>query len=446
MHLVFLNQYHPPDVAPTGVMLGAVVEQLAADGHRVTVLCAAGGYAGGSREDEAARASGGTRVMRIGATRFGRGTHVGKLADYLTYYLGVAWQLAWMSPRPDRIVALTTPPYLSVLARVFSRMRGGDHAHWVMDLYPNVMVAHGMIARNGILHQIFRRLARFGFGGRRCAAILTLGPDMAERIQEMMVPRPGTCLAEIPVQWVPLWSAITDAGARFGDAPPPPNDLRRERGWADDDLVVMYSGNMGLGHCFGSILDVAAELSREDAPLPCPTYHGPVDLAPADDPTRGIRPPSPVRFDFYGGGKRRNEIRDFISRHPGAKMELHDYVPAEMLDRHLQSADVHLVTLDPEWTGMMAPSKLQGIFAAGRPVIFIGSAASSIGRWVQESGGGWLVEPDDTTALALAIRDASNADERTRRGCAAWQFAQRNFDRKTNVARVAQILAGSTGQ
>jgi colanic acid biosynthesis glycosyl transferase WcaI len=46
MHLVFLNQYYPPDAAPTGVMLAAVVEELAAQGHKVTVICAEGGYAG----------------------------------------------------------------------------------------------------------------------------------------------------------------------------------------------------------------------------------------------------------------------------------------------------------------------------------------------------------------------------------------------------------------
>lgn len=448
MHLVFLNQYHPPDVAPTGVMLEAVVKRLATDGHRVTVLCASGGYASATGGDRAPPAPGTVNVVRIGATRFGRGTRLGKLADYLTYYLGVAWRLAWMTPRPDRIVALTTPPYLSVLARLFSRLRGGEHAHWLMDLYPDVMVAHGMIGRNAFLHRTLKRLARFGFGGRRCAAILTLGPDMAQRIREMMPPCPGSFPAERSVQWVPLWSTAvnTHADARFDDARPQPDHLRRERGWADDELVVMYSGNMGLGHDFRSILAVAAELSRGDAPLPCTNHPRPEDPAAADDPTHEIRHPTRVRFAFFGGGKRRDEIRDFMSRHPGTMVELHDYVPAAMLDRHLKSADVHLVSLDPEWTGMMAPSKLQGIFAARRPVIFIGSADSSIGRWVHESGGGWIVQSDDTKGLAEAIRQAAQPGERAKRGNAAWNFARRNFDRETNVARVAKILVGDSEQ
>jgi len=36
------------------------------------------------------------------------------------------------------------------------------------------------------------------------------------------------------------------------------------------------------------------------------------------------------------------------------------------------------------WNGTMVPSKLQGIFAAARPVLLVGSHASSIGRWIEE--------------------------------------------------------------
>ena len=161
MHLVFLNQYYPPDAAPTGVMLAAVAEELAAQGHEVTVICAEGGYANVERRTSnvehpttdgragfthpadlspsargkegspkknvdpaiAGRPSaekmghlrkGAPTVLRIRATRFGRGTFLGKVVDYLSYYVGVAWRLAVMRPRPERIVALTTPPYLSV--------------------------------------------------------------------------------------------------------------------------------------------------------------------------------------------------------------------------------------------------------------------------------------------------------------------------------------------
>ena len=80
-------------------MLAGVVEELIEAGHEVTVICAKGGYASKeSGEDDGARITGleasGARIMRVGATSFGRGTFLGKLVDYLSFYLGVAWALA----------------------------------------------------------------------------------------------------------------------------------------------------------------------------------------------------------------------------------------------------------------------------------------------------------------------------------------------------------------
>lgn len=211
MHFVFLNQYFPPDVAPTGVMLKAVAEALAEQGHHVSVLCATGGYAAGddpaaaAEPRSAAHHSGGeVHIIRLGATRFGRRTFAGKLADYAGYYLAVAWKLAVMR-RPERVVALTTPPYLSVLARVLSKLRGATHAHWLMDLYPDVMTAHGMLREDGPAHRILRGLARWGLGGGRSRALLTIGPDMAERLR-MLVPDHAD-----QISWVPLWGTAAQA-------------------------------------------------------------------------------------------------------------------------------------------------------------------------------------------------------------------------------------------
>ena len=89
----------------------------------------------------------------------------------------------------------------------------------------------------------------------------------------------------------------------------------------------------------------------------------------------------------------------------------------------------------------MVPSKLQGIFAAGRPVIFIGSRHSSIGRWIVESGGGWVVPPDDPAALDAAVMEAVDPADRARRAAAARDFAGQHFDRQRNARETARVLA-----
>jgi glycosyltransferase involved in cell wall biosynthesis len=381
----------------------------------------------------------GVRVVRVGATSFGRLSFVGKLMDYLSFYGGVAWKLLTLRPRPNRVVALTTPPFLSLLVRIGSWLRGADHAHWVMDLYPDVMVAHGMLSEGGLGHRLLGFLTRFGFGGKRCAAVITLGPDMAERSGRYLA-------AGRSAEWVPLWA--TDVGNtetlkteilkpgseeeegkaeprkhRNTGAPKHGNtdqleqagrELRRERGWQDDELILMYSGNMGLGHRFGEFLVAAQKLKRGNA--------------------------RKLRFVFYGGGKRRVEIEAFIREHSDAPIELHDYVPREQLAAHLRSADIHLASLEPSWDGTMVPSKLQGIFAASRPVLFVGSESSSIGRWILESGGGWVIRPEDHEGLSGFLEEAGSLHERQRRGDAAFDFQRRFFDRTVNAARVASLL------
>jgi len=394
MNIVLVNQYFPPDGAPTGVMLQKVAEELVRQGHVVTVLCGKGGYAevGEKAADEARDLK--YQVTRVGGTVFGRETFLGKITDYAFFYLGVAKGLAFMKQKPDRIIALTTPPYLSILARFFSKMRGGDHAHWVMDLYPDVMVAHGLFKSGGLRERFFGLLTRWGFGGKRSQVVLTLGPDMQKRTARHL-------LAQTPREWVPLWSSVEIPSEVV-------NDDVDQRG----RVVLMYSGNMGLGHRFGEFLAAAASGEGE------------------------------FEWKFCGQGKRRGEIEEFLENYPESSVSLEDYVPRESLPAHLATADVHLVSLDPSWDGTMLPSKLQGIFSIGKPVIFVGSETGTMGNWVAESGGGWIVEPDDVESMREALAAASDAEVRREKGEAALNYACKHFNASKNAGRIAGILGG----
>ena len=406
MHIVLLNQYFPPDEAPTGLMLATVALELRDMGHQVTIFCAEGGYArtqAAPSEVEDQTGKEGIFIYRTRSTRFGRKSHIGKIADYLTYYFTVSFKLATHRPKPDRIVALTTPPYLSILARLFSRIRGGDHAHWVMDLYPDVMISHGMLSDRSVPLRILRALASWGFGGSRCRMVLTLGPDMAKRTSRYQ-PDPRK------IDWIPLWGTADNMS---GSLPQQPTLNQTPEGQCPArPLVLMYSGNMGLGHRFGEFLHAAA--------------------------TQG----SHYEWRFHGNGKRRPEVECFLAEHPEAPVTLGDYVPRAELATHLASADVHLASLAPSWDGTMVPSKLQGIFAIGKPVIFIGTEISAIGQWILQSDGGWVVAPDDHEGLARALRQARDPETRERKGEAAREFAAAFFNAKINAARVANRLAG----
>ena len=151
----------------------------------------------------------------------------------------------------------------------------------------------------------------------------------------------------------------------------------------------------------------------------------------------------PIRLAFYGGGKRLPEVEAALRAWASGSSTLGGYVERELLATHLATGDVHLASLDPAWDGTMLPSKLQGIFEAGRPVLFTGSRSGDVGRWILESGAGWVCSPGDIEAHAAAMQEAMVPDVRERMGLAARKFAEKGFDKQVNVRTIADILAGA---
>lgn len=418
MRLLLLNQFYPPDPAPTGVYLHDLATALVAQGHEVTVLCSQRDYSGGARYPRF-EFTDGVAIRRLPATGFGRRGLLGKLTDYATFCASLVLALATLRPKPDLVLSLTTPPYLGLAARTAAWWHGCRHAHWVMDLYPDVLQAHGMVGKRGALASILQRLTRYQFGG--ASAVLTLGPVMAEKVSAYCDAPPASHIPGAPephpphgalVRSVPLWAFDN----LIGWPEDHPNPLRKERGWSPQEMVLLYSGNMGLGHRLGEFLEAARRLG-----------------------------PTGPRWVFGGGGKRRPDILQFQSTYPEARIELADYVPADRLNEHLCAADVHLASLDAAWQGVMVPSKLQASFAVGRPVIFVGDQNNETARWIQESGGGWVVRENDVEALIEAVQEAGHRPERDRRGALAQAFAKHHFLRNVNCRKIVQVLIGETG-
>ena len=399
-HFIFINQYYPPDLAPTGVILRDVAEEMVARGIRVTILCSKGGYSGKGAEGQYTGASSQVEVVQVPTFRYGRQTLIGKLCDYASFFLFALLHALMVKGKPTCYVAMTTPPYLGVLTRLVSKFRGASHAHWVMDLYPDVMVAHGLIKKGSTKERVLSSLSRWGFGGKRNQGTVSLGPDMAEKIMT------GHGVSQC--ETIPLWSGIAlgQSAEEIG------RSLRKKRGW-EEKTVFLYSGNMGLGHRLREFISLAKENGHN----------------------------SQAHFAFYGGGKRRKEVEEVLDHHDGLPLELGDYVVEEQLAGHLLSADVHLASLEPSWDGCMVPSKIQGIMASGRPVIFLGSQKSSIGQWILESDSGWVVSPGDLDCLRLAFQEAQDEGERARRGAGALSFSEKIFSKQINVRRYADIFS-----
>jgi len=93
----------------------------------------------------------------------------------------------------------------------------------------------------------------------------------------------------------------------------------------------------------------------------------------------------------------------------------------------------------------MVPSKLQGIFATGRPVLFVGPEDCAMAEWIHASGGGWVIPPSDQAAMDAALEQVAQPEIRRHRGVSALAFARSHFDRETNSRRIAALLSATAG-
>jgi glycosyltransferase involved in cell wall biosynthesis len=393
MRVLLLNQFFHPDLSAVAQLATDLAEDLTAAGHQVTALAARGAYLGGQRLPPRETWHG-VEIVRVGASRFGKGSITGRLADYATFYAS-ALATALTLPRHDVVLATTAPPLVASIGAVLRAVKGTRFVSWLQDVYPELAVEFGVLGPRSPATWVFERISQATL--RRADGVVVLGEAMADRVRVK-----GVEAERIHV--VPNWAD----GSGIRPVPPHANAFRREHG-LDGKRVVLYSGNMGRGHDLTTLLEAARRLRGEQ------------DLV----------------FAFVGDGARKAEVEVAARALPSVR--LFPYQPRERLAESLSAGDVHVVTMDPCTLGLLEPSKLYGVLAAGRPALVIGPPTSEVARTVTREGVGEVVANGDVdgtiTALGRLLAAAGPLGERSR------QAFDRSYDRRHRTTALAAILA-----
>jgi glycosyltransferase involved in cell wall biosynthesis len=226
------------------------------------------------------------------------------------------------------------------------------------DLYPDAAVAEGMFRSKSRAVRLLDRLMAAAY--RRCEFVADIGSCMAERLKK----------TEPTVRCVTLtpWALVEP------DKLPVADSKVRASLFGDAALGLLYSGSFGRAHTHAEFLQLA-RLLRDDA----------------------------VVFCFAGRGHRVDELRAAVTSQD-ANVRFAGFAPEAQLEQRLAACDLQLVSLRPEWTGTVVPSKFFGALAAGRGVVFAGSPDSAIARWISEHQVGWVLTPESVAAVASELR------------------------------------------
>lgn len=398
--VTFVNRFYAPDQSATSQILTDLAQHLAGEGWAVTVVTSRLVYGGGERLP-ARDVIAGVEVVRAPTSRFGNLNLAGRALDYLTFYVSAFFALVGLLRAGDVVVAKTDPPLISVVVAGAARLKGALLVNWLQDVYPEIAAAYGVTAVRGPLGALLSGVRNASLRAARLNVAIC--DDMARLLGPVGGPR--------PIEVIHNWSD----DAAVSPLPKGENQLRGDWG-LNDRFVVGYSGNLGRAHDWRTIADAAEHLrDRRD-----------------------------VLFLMIGGGAGLKALRAAVEgRGLQASFRFEPYQPKPMLNQSLGTPDVHLISLSPRFRGLLFPSKLFGIAAAGRGVIAITDPASELADIVRAHRCGEAVAEGDAAGLARLIRRLAGEPQAVDAyGRRAREMLEDGYRQEQALARWTRALVG----
>ena len=335
MKVLLLNQCFYPDVVSTAQHLTDLAVELVNEGHEVTVIASDRGYDNTANRFPRRESWKGITIIRLPSLALGKTSRWRRALNFASFLAACSVQLL-LHQRADVVVALTSPPLISLLGSLFVRLKGGKFIFWVMDLNPDEAIAAGWLQPNSLSAQIFARWLKYSL--QHSEKVIVLDRFMKQRILEK-----GVAADKLAV--IAPWShsdAVTYE-------PKGRTDFRARHNLAEK-YVVMYSGNHSPCHPLDTLLQAAQKLSHQPG----------------------------IMFCFVGGGSEHTKVKDFASKHELTNILCLPYQPLNTLANSLSAADLHAIVMGDAFTGIVHPCKIYNILAIGSPVLYIGPRESHV--------------------------------------------------------------------
>jgi len=388
MRILVVTPYYAPDLGPSAPLLALLSEQLAANGHQMTVLAAAPHFPSG-QVDPCYRprpwqrgTRNGVQVFRVWVPSGDRSNLVHRLLTFVAFQILVS--LIGLCLKYDAIL-ITNPALETALPfALLAWLRRKPSIFCVWDLYPEVGMQLGIFRHPAVIGLV---KAMEDFCLRRTQAVQALAegfvPNLARRVS-------STTILEVISPWV---------DTELIRPMPRSNSFSVEHD-LDDVFVVLYAGNLGLSQGLATVLEAARAL--------------------ADRPE--------IAFVFVGDGAGKERLMGQAQAWGLPNVRFLPFQPRARLPEVLASADVSLVVLRLGLSSGSLPSKTFSILASGRPVLASVDGQNDVRRLVQRAQAG-IVVPLEVAVIAHALAQLLHSGkQRKLLGAKAAQLARERFD------------------
>lgn len=389
MKITYIHQHFALPSEGGGSRPYEFARRMAADGHDVTMIC--GGAEALDTEVD------GFRVRRLAVPYRNAMSVPERLMSFARFMMSAS--VAAARTETDVVFASSTPLTVAVPGIIAKLAQRAPMVFEVRDLWPAVPIELGYL-KNPLAIGLARALEKIAY--RAAERIVALSPGMRDGVVEVNPEKdvtviPNACDFE-------LFDQDEERRRAF----------RAEKGWGDNETVVVYAGGFGPVYQLDWSVRLAAAVKKDR-----------------------------IRFVLIGEGATTPGVRDLAT---GLGLNPDDLLPGkqprtEVAD-HYAAADLVLSTVRPE-PGLEAASinKIFDGMAAGRPILL------NHGGWLRDSvveaGAGWQLDRSVETAAQQLRTIAADRSSLCVAGVRSAELGWAHFARNDLYEALMQVLSAA---
>ena len=296
----------------------------------------------------------------------------------------------------DVILAMTDPPFEGIVGAFVALLKRKPYVYNIRDMYPDMAVG-GSIVKPGLLARLWERLHRWAL--RRATTVIVLGEDMRQRIISK-----GVAANRV---------LIVRDGAELAPANPRPPDIEVIRAIRGDfRFVLLHAGNLGFYGAWDTLLEGARQLANEN-----------------------------IGLVFVGDGAQRERLQLAAKDIPNVRFL--PFFPGSKIPSVLAAADAHIITVKHGLEGVVVPSKMYGILAAGKAIVAVAPDSCDVVSLGGQQGFSISCDPDDPAHFAACVRQILDNPQRLRLMEQAALQSAPLYERQNELNKVLAIVAAA---
>jgi glycosyltransferase involved in cell wall biosynthesis len=383
--------YHPCDNATGQIM--TVIAGMLAKNFPINIITTT--QQGTSFSSDTA----GLKIFRISDSSLNKDSLIQRPLRIFILSVRLFFNILRLVKKNDTIISVTNPTLLTFLLQFGKMIRGFKLLLIMHDLFPENMVATGIIKRSNPFYLI----TRWGFRKALDSfdAVVVIGRDMEQLMKQKI-------RNQLKIHYLPNF-AETDKIV--------PSEKRKNpiiiQYHLEDKLVILFAGNIGRAQNVDFICELLTTLKQT----------------------------SEVYFLIIGDGAMKEILAKCIRDNGLTNTKLLPAMSRKKENIFLNAGDIGLVSLKPGLKGMGVPSKTYSYMAAAKPVLALVEPGSEIDLLIREHPIGWSLDPvnlEHCVSTILALKNSSG--EIKEKGELARKTCENYYTPEIYIENLIQII------